>query len=178
MMLLGRAAARHGVLADPAAHATLLGRLVRVGLPVGLAGSLVYAVLMQGEGGATADAAAFGLLAATGPILTGAYIALALRWFSRPGGEAAERWLAPAGRMALTNYVLQSVVLAVIFTAYGFALVGDLSAPVVAVVVCALFALQLVLSRWWLRTHHHGPLEWLLRAWTYGKLPPWRPVVT
>lgn len=178
MMLLGRAAARRGVLADPAAHATLLGHLVRVGLPVGLAGSLVYALLMQGDGGAVADAVAFGLLSATGPVLTGAYIALALRWFARPAGAAAEGWLAPAGRMALTNYVLQSVVLAVIFTAYGFALVGELSAPAVAGTVCVLFALQLVFSRWWMRTHHHGPLEWLLRAWTYGKLPPWRPVVT
>lgn len=178
MMLLGRAAARRGMLADPAAHAPLLRRLVRVGLPVGLAGSLAYAVLMQGEGGAVADAAAFALLAATGPVLTGAYIALALAWFGRPVGGAVERWLAPAGRMALTNYILQSVLLAVIFTAYGFALVGELSAPAVAAIVCAIFAFGLVFSRWWLRTHHHGPVEWLLRAWTYGELPPWRPVVT
>lgn len=178
MMLLGRAAAERGVLADPAAHAPLLHRLVRIGLPAGLAGSLVSAVVMQGDGGAAADAVAFALLTATGPVLTGAYLALALTWFGRPGGAVAERWLAPAGRMALTNYVLQSVVLAVIFTAYGFTLVGELSAPAVAGVVCALFALQVACSRWWLRTHHHGPLEWLLRAWTYGELPPWRPVVT
>lgn len=178
MMLLGRAAAERGVLADPAAHARTLGRLVRVGLPIGLGGSLAYAVLMQGDGGAGADAVAFAMLAATGPVLTGAYVALALAWFERPLGGAVERWLAPAGRMALTNYVLQSVLLALIFTAYGFALVGELSAPAVAGVVCAIFAAQLVVSRWWMRTHHHGPLEWLLRAWTYGRLPPWRPVVT
>lgn len=178
MMLLGRAAADRRLLADPAAHAPLLRRLVRVGLPVGLAGSLVYAIVMQRDGGALADAVAFALLAATGPVLTGAYVALLLAWFARPAGAVAEGWLAPAGRMALTNYVLQSVLLAVVFTAYGFSLVGELSAPAVAGLVCAIFALQLVVSRWWLRTHHHGPLEWVLRAWTYGRLPPWRPVVT
>lgn len=178
MMLLGLVAADRRLLADPAGNAPLLRRLVRVGLPVGLAGSLVYAVLMQIDGGAAADAVAFGLLALTGPMLTGAYIALSLAWFARPSGEAAERWLAPAGRMALTNYVGQSLVLAVVFTAYGFELVERLSAPEVAGVVCAVFAAQLVVSRWWLRRHAYGPLEWLLRAWTRREWPPWRPVLT
>ncbi len=179
MMLLGLYAADHDLLSDPADHAPLLRRLVRVGLPIGLAGSLVYAVLMQTDGGAGADALAFGLLALTGPILTGAYIALLLRWFARPGaGATALGWLAPAGRMALTNYVGQSLVLAVVFTAYGFALAGELSAPAVAGVVCAIFLVELLLSRWWLRRFAFGPLEWLLRAWTRRERPPWRWTVT
>lgn len=179
MMLLGLAAAERGVLSDPAAHAPLLRRLVRVGLPVGLAGSLVYAVLMQTDGGWRADALAFGLLALTGPILTGAYIALLLAWFARPGtGAVALGWLAPAGRMALTNYVGQSVVLAVLFTAYGFQLVGELSAPAVAAVVCAIFAGQVVASRWWMGRFAYGPLEWVLRAWTRRDRPPWRATIT
>lgn len=150
-----------------------------VGLPVGLAGSLVYAVLMQTDGGAAADALAFGLLALTGPVLSGAYIALALRWFAGPDvGAAVMAWLAPAGRMALTNYVGQSVLLGVIFTAYGFELVGELSAPAVAAVVCAIFAVQLIVSRWWMSGHAFGPLEWVLRAWTRQARPPWRRVVT
>jgi uncharacterized protein len=178
MMLLGLVAADRRLLSDPAANAPLLRRLVRIGLPVGLAGSLVYAVLMQADASAAGDAIAFGVLALTGPLLTGAYIALALTWFARPAGAVAERWLAPAGRMALTNYIGQSLVLTVLFTAYGFSLVERLSAPAVAGVVCALFAAQLVVSRWWLCRHAYGPLEWLLRAWTLREWPPWRPVLT
>lgn len=179
MMLLGLVAADRRLLSDPEANAPLLRRLLVVGLPVGLAGSLVYAVVMQTDGGAGADALAFGLLALTGPVLTGAYIALALRWFGRPGaGAAVMAWLAPAGRMALTNYVGQSVLLGVVFTAYGFELVGELSAPAVAAVVCAIFAVQLVVSRWWMAGHAFGPLEWVLRAWTRQTRPPWRRVVT
>ncbi|MFA9271718.1 MAG: DUF418 domain-containing protein [Baekduiaceae bacterium] len=179
MMLLGLLAADRRLLSDPAANAPLLRRLLVVGLPVGLAGSLVYAVLMQTEATAAGDALAFGLLALTGPILTGAYIALALRWFARPGaGAAVMAWLAPAGRMALTNYVGQSVLLGVVFTAYGFELAGELSAPAVAAVVCAIFAVQLLVSRWWMSGHAFGPLEWVLRAWTRQTRPPWRRVVT
>lgn len=134
---------------------------------------------MQTDGGAAADALAFGLLALTGPVLSGAYIALALRWFAGPDvGAAVMAWLAPAGRMALTNYVGQSVLLGVIFTAYGFELVGELSAPAVAAVVCAIFAVQLIVSRWWMSGHAFGPLEWVLRAWTRQARPPWRRVVT
>ncbi|UUY04909.1 DUF418 domain-containing protein [Svornostia abyssi] len=179
MMLLGLLAADRRLLSDPAANAPLLRRMLVVGLPVGLAGSLVYAVIMQTEATAAGDALAFGLLALTGPALTGAYIALALRWFARPGaGAAVMAWLTPAGRMALTNYVGQSVLLGVVFTAYGFEQVEKRSPPAVVAVVCAIFAVQLVVSRWWMAGHAFGPLEWVLRAWTRQTRPPWRRVVT
>jgi uncharacterized protein len=110
----------------------------------------------------------------TAPLLSMSYAAaflLALR--TRRGGRIGA-WLAPAGRMALSNYLMQSVACAFLFTAWGlrlFAAVSPLAAFGMAV---AIFAAQLPLSAWWLRRHAYGPVEWFLRALTLGAWPAWR----
>ncbi|MEU7516465.1 DUF418 domain-containing protein [Streptomyces sp. NPDC042898] len=76
--------------------------------------------------------------------------------------------------MTLTGYVTQSLVCALLFTGYGAALVGRVAPPGVLATALALFAVQAVGARWWLRRYRYGPLEWLLRAWTTLTLPPLR----
>ena len=83
---------------------------------------------------------------------------------------------APAGRMALTNYLLQSLVGALVFTAYGLALVGQVSPGWVVLGVLVLYATQLAWSHRWMATHAYGPVEWLLRAFTQWQWPAWRRV--
>jgi uncharacterized protein len=85
-----------------------------------------------------------------------------------------KRWLAPAGRMALTNYLLQSVVGTLLFYQYGLGLWGQVSRAWQFALVIAVFALQLVFSRWWLRRFRFGPVEWLWRWATYGHRPAMR----
>ncbi|CFL92133.1 Predicted membrane protein [Bordetella pertussis] len=92
----------------------------------------------------------------------------------RPAGARLARWLAPAGRMALTNYLLQSLVCAVLFTAWGLRWVGTLAPLSVLGLAVLVFALQLPWSAWWLRRHAYGPVEWLLRALTLARWPAWR----
>jgi uncharacterized protein len=72
-----------------------------------------------------------------------------------------------AGRMALTNYMMQIILLEVLFTPKGFGL--TVPAPLVFPGAIALFALQVVLSRWWLSRFAAGPLEWIWRSFTYGR---------
>jgi uncharacterized protein len=84
-------------------------------------------------------------------------------WFDR---------LAAVGRMALTNYLLQSLVCTTLFYGYGFNLYGQLNYAWQLVVVAAVWALQLALSPWWLRRFHFGPAEWLWRWLTYRMRPP------
>jgi uncharacterized protein len=93
-------------------------------------------------------------------------------------GEAkATGWMtrfAAAGQMALTNYLTQSVVFALIFYGYGLGLFGRLAPAPVALCGVAFYALQLLFSRWWLSKHRFGPLEWIWRSATYGRLQPMR----
>jgi uncharacterized protein len=88
--------------------------------------------------------------------------------------NSACRRLAAVGRMALTNYLAQSFVCALIFTGVGFGLYGTLERSQLYVVVAAIWIAQLSWSSIWLKQFCFGPLEWLWRALTYLKLPAFR----
>ena len=103
-------------------------------------------------------------------ILAGGYAAavIALVEFTRAGA-----WLhvfAPIGRMAFTNYILQSVIFTFIFYGYGLGQFGQLGITPVFLLGVLVYGLQGAFSAWWLRYFRFGPLEWLWRTLTYGKL--------
>ncbi len=79
--------------------------------------------------------------------------------------------LASVGRMALTNYLMHSIICAIIFTGPGFGLLGKFSRPALYFFVFAIWILQLIYSHWWLQRYTFGPVEWLWRALTYGQRP-------
>src|SRR5205085_8871880 len=84
------------------------------------------------------------------------------------------RGLAALGQMALTNYLLQSVMLGCIFYGYGFGLFGRIGAAPAAAIGFAIYAAQVQLSRLWLRYFRFGPFEWLWRSLAYGRRQPMR----
>ncbi|MCX4967438.1 DUF418 domain-containing protein [Streptomyces sp. NBC_00654] len=172
--LLGLAAGRRRALADPDRHLKLLRRLQWAGFTVGLLGGIVYADASRNHPGTAYQLFALGLDIVTAPLLAAAYAATVLRLAHGRYGRAVVTTLAPAGRMSLTNYLGQSLVCALIFTGFGAALVGRVAPIGVAGIALVLFAAQTVASRWWLRHHAYGPLEWLLRAWTTLSIPTWR----
>ncbi|WP_116247976.1 DUF418 domain-containing protein [Nocardiopsis sp. FIRDI 009] len=167
--LVGLAAGRHRVLADTGAHDHALRLIQWVGFPAGLVGSLVLADL-----GGTADLYGLSLALLTAPFLTAAYAATLLRLFHRGRGRRIAAALAPAGRMALSNYLGQSLVCALLFTGLGLGLVGRSAPPFVLLIAVALFAAQMWLSAWWTARYRYGPAEWLLRAVTNLEVPAWR----
>jgi uncharacterized protein len=77
-----------------------------------------------------------------------------------------------AGRMALTNYMMQVILLDTMFTPHGFGL--KIPAPLVWPGAIALFVAQVYMSRWWLARFRIGPLEWIWRSVTYWKVQPIR----
>lgn len=82
--------------------------------------------------------------------------------------------LGDVGRMALTNYLMQSLVYLFVFYGFGLGLMrygGALTCLGIAVVT---FGLQIVFSRWWLAHFRFGPAEWLWRSATYGRWQPFR----
>ena len=173
MFLVGYALGRRQALADPWREPRVLWLLCALGALPGLAGSAFYATTALDTArvwetlGLAADLF-------TAPLLSMSYAAaLLLAMRTRPGACLA-RWLAPAGRMALTNYLMQSVVCAGLFTAWGLRLSGSVSPGMTLLIATMLFAAQLPLSAWWLRRHAYGPVEWFLRALTIGAWPAWR----
>jgi len=88
------------------------------------------------------------------------------------------RRFAAVGRMALTNYIMHSVICAIVFTGVGFSLFGALERHQLYYVVVGIWILQLIISPIWLRHYRFGPLEWLWRSLTYWKRQPMRRVQT
>ena len=168
IFLIGAYAGREGLLADPAAHSGLLKRVLAWGLPVGLVFSLLSATLVPGQKSLPVpERAVVIVLAALAPlILALAYAAGAALLASRV------RWLKPlaaAGRMSLSNYLLQSLVLTFIFYHYGLKLFDRVSPLVGFLLAVLIYALQLLLSNLWFRRFRYGPAEWAWRCLTYGK---------
>lgn len=82
--------------------------------------------------------------------------------------------LAATGRMAFTNYIMQSVICTFIFYGHGFGLFGSVERSVQILIVLAIWIVQIGLSWLWLTHFRFGPLEWLWRILTYWKLLPMR----
>src|SRR5687768_9055910 len=75
------------------------------------------------------------------------------------------------GRLALTNYLLQSIICTTLFYSWGFGLYGRVDPLLGFVPTIAIYAGQVMVSIWWLRHFEAGPMEWLWRRLTYGVRP-------
>lgn len=84
--------------------------------------------------------------------------------------------LAAVGRMAFTNYILQTAICTTLFYGHGFGLFGQVERTGQAGIVLAIWAFQLIVSPIWLRHFMFGPLEWLWRSLVYLKRQPFRRV--
>ena len=84
------------------------------------------------------------------------------------------RPLAVVGRMALSNYLLQSLVATTLFYGYGFGLFGQVGPALGFLITIAIFTAQISLSVLWMGRFHYGPVEWLWRTLTYLRWQPFR----
>lgn len=176
MFLLGFVSGKRRLLQRREAYAPVLDRAVCWGMLVGLPGGLIYAAATQYAQGSSVETAALALSIFTAPLFSMALVALMLKVFDSGCGEPLRDLLACAGRMALSNYLLQSLLCAFLFQGYGFGLIGRVSIVQALAIAVVIFCLQLLSSRWWLRRFRYGPLEGLLRALTVGHWPTWRTV--
>ncbi|WP_063991860.1 MULTISPECIES: DUF418 domain-containing protein [unclassified Ensifer] len=174
MFLVGLIAGRRQILSRPQENRALFRWLVRLGLFVGLPGAVIYAytIVQMADSPQAITGLAVGLL--TAPFLTGAYVGAMMLFLDSAAGRWLRNLLAPAGRTALSNYLLQSLICALIFHGYGFGLIGHISPLETVSMALVVYAAQLVLSRWWLQRFAYGPLEWLLRLITIWRVPQWR----
>jgi uncharacterized protein len=111
------------------------------------------------------------LLAIQGPLLCAFYMGAVVLLAQRPVWRAAMSPLASVGRMALTNYLMQSVIATTLFYGYGFGLFYRIGPAVGVLIAFAIYAVQVPYSAWWMARFRFGPMEWLWRTLTYGKVP-------
>ncbi|MGW4733829.1 DUF418 domain-containing protein [Streptomyces shenzhenensis] len=173
--LAGLAAARVGLVERRGRDRAWLRRVVVRGLPVGLAGGVVSACCCAGR---PLDSRWFpvgeAVAVLTGPALAASY-ACGLLLVLDAVRPAAARVLAAAGRMALTHYLGQSLVLAFVFTGYGLGLYDRLGTAVVLLGCVLLYAAQLAAGARLMARTRYGPAELLLRAVTRGTATRGRP---
>jgi len=170
MFVLGLWAVRTGLAQSPSGHRAVLVRWSLLGWGVGLptnviaalalhrwpylppsAGSLL-GVVMQAVG---VPMLALGYAATVGLLVVG-----------------ARRWVtvfAPVGRMALTNYLMHSIIGVVLSYGFGLALWWRIGAANAMAIAAAIIVLQIPLSAWWLSRYRFGPVEWIWRRLTYGQ---------
>jgi len=173
LFIVGLLAVRHGVLDEPRRHARLIVGWMIFGV---LAWALSWTVLrhLPSTGVPGLDRTlAWGFGIAQDQWLCFAYIgAVLLLLDARPVWAARLAPFGQAGRMALTNYMLQAALLDFLSSGYGLDL--KLRPFVYAPAAGLLFAVVAALSTAWLRRYRFGPLEWVWRTATYAHLQPLR----
>jgi uncharacterized protein len=181
MFLLGCYAQRKGILSDDAIHDELTKRVLKYGFVLGLIGNAVIAAVAWAE--SPFPPSALGVLGVIGNAVGVAPLALAfiaavkLLW-QRPRARRILNILAPAGRMALTNYLMQTVIAVLMFYGYGLGLYGSVGPLGTTLIAVLIFSVQVMFSSVWLRFFNYGPMEWVWRQLTYKKVLPLRRVST
>ena len=175
LFLFGFAIARAGIAGDLAAHRALLRRGAWLGLALGLPANfaLGFGGPLPGWGPISADEPTWltswttiGLTIGAPLLAVGYLCALSLVCLRR---GAIDR-LAAVGRMALTAYLLQSILALAVF--HGLGLYDTLSTASTLLVVAGIWATLLIVCPLWLRHFRMGPMEWLWRALVYGRTTP------
>lgn len=167
---------RRGVVQDLAAHDGAIRRVCAVALPAGLGLSVFHVVTDGMRVGrpphdllflVTRLASYYAPFVLAAGYASGlALLAQRARWHRRLA------FFAPVGRMALTNYLAQSLVCVAFFTSTG--LYGKVGPAPGVVLTLALYTAQVWFSNWWLARYRFGPIEYAWRTLTYGRLGPLR----
>jgi uncharacterized protein len=175
LMLLGMALLKWGILSAERSrrlYLSLVGLWVIIGLPLIAGGVITNSVRSW-----LYDYSMFfgwqfnywgSLFAALG------YIGIVMLFSQSSWLTGLKRHLAAVGRMAFTNYLMQTVICTTVFYGHGLGFFGRLERFEQALVVLAVWAFQLIISPIWLRHFRFGPAEWLWRSLTYLRLQPMR----
>ena len=175
MMLLGMALYKSGVLTGKMNRAWN-GRLALMGLSVGTLIS-AFGAWQNAAHGWDLEYSFFigsqyrtlGMVA-----LVLGYIGSVLWLCKGRSGQWMERWLAPVGRMALTNYLTQTILATSVMYGHGLGWFDTLGRAGMWGIILPIWGLQVLWSKWWLERFQFGPFEWLWRTATYWKAQPLR----
>jgi uncharacterized protein len=177
LFLFGALAWRRRLLQPAPESLPRYRRMMTWALLVGVTGSIAGTVLhwtfdipMMPTNGIAMLTAVIQFVAS--PALSVGYILLVVVLCNDPVWKARLQRFGAVGRTALTNYLLQSVIGTLIFYNYGLGLLGQLGPALLLPLTIVIFAAQVWLSVWWVKRFRFGPVEWLWRSLTYGRVLP------
>lgn len=167
-ILYGLYLARSGLLGNP--DSPRWARARRIDLPVGLLFAAVGGWLMVDSRHEFEPAfmTGFTLLIIGSPLTTMGYLGLLAAWSQRPDSPL-RAFLVRAGGGSLSAYLLQGLLMSLVFSGYGLGLVGQLGAATYIAVAAGVAVLTLLSVGWWRERHALAPVEALLRRWVYLK---------
>ncbi len=173
MFMLGVWFVRSGVMENTRAHLPIFRKLALIGLPLGiglgLLGSMIAMSHTPGDRydgwGIARGISTIGNL----PACLG-YVGMVVLMLHGNTVFSHIRILGPLGRMALTNYLTQSLICSIYFYGYAMGHWGMPRAQQFAFVL-AVYAAQIAFSHWWLSKFRYGPMEWFWRGFTYRQVP-------
>ena len=176
MFLFGLWVWRQGIVRELPSQTSLLRRCQKYGLWIGLLFNIIAAAIKEMFHPNPIAPSFLGLLvnaALTIGVPAGSLFyatTVALLW-EKLQWRARLRPFAAVGKMALTNYLLQSLICTTLFYSWGLALYGRVNPLMGFVPTVLIYGAQVVLSLWWFRRFAMGPSEWLWRRLTYGAAP-------
>jgi uncharacterized protein len=177
MFLIGYLIARKGILTDYNNKLSVFKKVFWWSLTIGVITNTFYAVSYQyaspnvpnGMSLLNSSMHTFG-----GFSLGLCYVSGIVILFINGKAKMLNDFFAPIGRMALTNYLMQSTICVLLFHSYGLGLYGKVDVWQGIALTMLIFSLQVMFSRLWLKYFKFGPLEWLWRSLTYLKIQPMR----
>lgn len=174
MFVLGVGVARGGWLRRPDLLRLWRGPVLLAGLALGLPGGWFAAgTLIEGRAPLTIAA---GLLATGlgGPLVALGITGWVAAWLERFPASRVAAFFGNVGRMSLTCYLGQSLLLEPLLAPAYFGLSQRLSLLAVMPIAALVYVVLAIFAALWLRRYRFGPAEWALRSWTYGRRQPLR----
>jgi uncharacterized protein len=177
LFLLGMWVWRAGIIQRLGEYKAVLKRACAWCIPVGLILNLYVAIVAAAVSPDrfslfSWSAGVIHFLAAH--ILSAGYLSGLALLFMREDWRRRLLPFAAVGRMALTDYLMQSVLCTLFFYRYTTGLYGRIGPALALVPTVILYGSQVLFSNWWLKRFRFGPVEWLWRGMTYGKFPSMR----
>jgi uncharacterized protein len=171
MFLLGLYVGRNELYLHLRANKTFLERIRRWGYVIGIPAGIAFAWFATDKKSLPHPAGIWDTityLLNVAPLAL-AYAATIALWYINRKFQKTLSLLQPVGRMALTNYIMQSVMGVAIYYGIGIGLGGKFGPAGYIPIAIVLFSFQVLFSNWWLRYFNYGPMEWIWRIATYGK---------
>ena len=175
MMLIGMAFYSWGIVTVKRS-ALFYRRMMFIGFGIGLPLSIAGLWLHEQANWASSYSPMTGQipnLLAT-PFVAAAYVALIMLWSKTMLWASLQQRLAAVGQMALTNYIMQTVIATTIFYGHGLGWFGSIDRFRLLFVVVGIWSVQLLVSPLWMAHFRYGPLEWLWRSLSYWAVQPIR----
>ncbi|HQY10979.1 MAG TPA: DUF418 domain-containing protein [Ferruginibacter sp.] len=179
MFLIGYVLGRSDFYKNIGPHKKTVYWIIGIGLALGLPANYFLADYMSNHMGEYWQLKTKGLYQtiayALGVVpLSLAYVGLFMLSFQRTAGKKILSVLAPVGKMAFSNYILHSLIGNFVFLGAGLDYMGQVGPVYYSLFGIAVFIVQIILSKTWLKYFNYGPVEWVWRSATYKKWQPFR----